>query len=49
MIDFFYLEIIMDVNSIENQEGCCVEEDDMIVKRVESESIILVLEDNINS
>lgn len=39
----------MDVNSIENQEGCCVEEDDTTAKRVESESTIPVSQDNINS
>lgn len=39
----------MDVNSIENQEGCRVEEDDRTVKRVESESTIPVSQDNINS
>lgn len=39
----------MDVNSIENQEGCRVEEDDTTAKRVESESTIPVSQDNINS
>lgn len=39
----------MDVNSIENQEACCVEEDDTTAKRVESESTIPVSQDNINS
>lgn len=39
----------MDVNSIENQEGSCVEEDDTTAKRVESESTIPVSQDNINS
>lgn len=39
----------MDVNSIENQEGCCVEEDGTTAKRVESESTIPVSQDNINS
>lgn len=39
----------MDVNSIENQEGCRVEEDGTTAKRVESESTIPVSQDNINS
>lgn len=39
----------MDVNSIENQEGCRVEEDDTTAKRVESESTIPVSHDNIDS
>lgn len=39
----------MNVNSIENQEGCRVEEDDTTAKRVESESTIPVSQDNINS
>lgn len=39
----------MDVNSIENQEGCRVEEDDTKAKRVENESTIPVSQDNINS
>lgn len=39
----------MDVNSIKNQEGCRVEEDDTTAKRVESESTIPVSQDNINS
>lgn len=39
----------MDVNRIENQEGCRVEEDDTTAKRVESESTIPVSQDNINS
>lgn len=39
----------MNVNSIGNQEGCRVEEDDTTAKRVESESTIPVSQDNINS
>lgn len=39
----------MDVNSNENQERCCVEEDDTTTKSVESESAITVSHDNIDS
>lgn len=39
----------MDVNSNENQERCCVDEDDTTAKSVESESAITVSHDNIDS
>lgn len=39
----------MDVNSNENQERCCVEENDTTAKSVESESAITVSHDNIDS
>lgn len=39
----------MDVNSNENQERCCVDEDDTTAKSVESESAIIVSHDNIDS